>query len=1779
MAHLALSLKQVANFKPLPGEMATITFPSGSEYYGDVDQQGRPHGHGVLLNKKEGSRYGGHWFEGKQHGSGVLLTKAFDYDGEFANDGMYGAGTITYKEGDIALRDDRTGFSFFSPFEGMTSSAAPKPLEYRGDFHPQFHRHGRGRMIYKNDDTYDGEWVRNKREGRGKFSSADGDRYDGEWLDDQRHGTGKLKLSTGMLYEGAFLKGKRHGEGKLTFPNGDIYAGEFQDDDIRGFGVMRYRNGDVYEGAWKNGVRQGEGRFHLAKRKTVIAGQFSDGLLHGQGSVDYQQRGDFFAGHFNRGERKYGTMWFQDGAVYSGDWRGENMHGRGLMWFADGGFFSGKWSASLRHGFGEMTYSDGCEYVGDFVQDRRHGHGMLSLPDGRIAVGQWSGGDRLVQGYIGEWDGRSTLCGVGRFLYDDGSIYEGMVKAGKRDGFGVLSLRAKLEEKSAPSVVFTGAATLANVATVAASSSAPGTASGAGGPAPLASADTAKTKRKAEIGEIVCPHHDQYQALKAASAAAAAATGPNDGNVAAAAGPAEEIDSTTGSPQPDAGAATPAASSARPSGRQSPDQHRLLLADPPLAPPLASIAPQSAVVPPRPERPETPQPSPARPNRILRGSAAVEEPLGLPHPHNPCHFPRRTTLQAGDRGMLVSTPTLAALESKFSDERGDAASRGDSDVAPTMDLASRTADPPPGYHIVLQYKGLWSEDIPAGEGTLYFVSEGSTYQGQFAFGQRCGKGVLVSAVGQLYSGEWEGDRPNGTGCFFEVNKDQPIVAQELPTPTDEKDNAAAHSNSTDEDDDGFIGVEHPAATASTSATDDSTSAMSGSHHGAVKGLTNAAYGAISWIGRAASKLVPGRRRRSRQRPDASTEEEEAPVILGYAPIAAVEGGWHAGRLTQGSNFFFADGTIVQAQYLAGRAIVDFPHRSGTITTNTNTTSKSTTRSTTAAHVDPTTAIACHFCKQPFTWLRPAQPCKLCSRVACGSCLSDMSLQPHVPVHTDASEGAAGRATPGPDTAASHRPHVNVDRASSVKACKDCFNAVHQHLSFMTVWQPSERRPPRTSIDQPGSTSTPKEQVTNEYFVYRGYVAGDVPHYYGSLWYSNEACYTGEFRLGSRHGSGVLTFANGEEYRGSWADDERHGHGSCRLCDGTFVIGNWRSDDLLTLEYHGFCDASLRRSGLGYGYEPETGIKYNGQWSAGEQSGTGTVEWPDGSIYRGHMLANKPHGRGKWMGTSSSYVGEFEEGQPHGRGERREDVYALSGSFKFGQPHGVIVRRNFQTKDVLRTIYVNGTPYSHAFVQGQRQTDLSARECNGCNTAFGLFFRRHHCRCCGLVFCDRCSPRRAALPYHFRDIGQAPDPNGMSPLSDPLAVYRVCVPCSDKLSLGCAVGSVYFGTPRGLEYHGQLSTATHTPKGRGYFRLPRSGATVVAEDAEVALPAAVDRAAEELSAVHRGSWASRSQERLNEEDQRALEDIHTWWRDVAARSGVVESGAGTSSPVATLDAVDFGLDARFPILEGRTEADFMPASQDLGFDVAVFVDPRHKQADPPSQDKRLETENCAQEEGDAASAPPPLAAQDKDGSFAPVAFPPLPTPPSSDLLERPAIPVDPTHEEIAECVAAARLVSGSRLGVPPSSVLRLLKHCADAPSKPKLKEPFDTATWSFRSSAAMPVVRVTTSGEKANVDVRGRLATGKPLVAPALPPVAGTDLPRLEVGFNVTVGRDRASGDQVARTERVYHHSLSPAATGATTNARPPTGSAMQEPTNDVLPATDRPEGELGTVVG
>lgn len=181
-----------------------IRFDNGDVYNGQVNQDGQPHGRGVMDYNLNGyyATYEGMWENGERSGKGHYdkfskgggARHSYDYDGEWLHDLQHGKGVETIS--------DECGVHLSTVRE-----------VYKGGF-KEGKRHGHG-VIVKDNFT-------------GSFSD------------------GKNR------FEGEFQEGKTIGHGKWKYANGDTFEGEFADyGNKHGHGVYTYKNGLRFEGEWK----------------------------------------------------------------------------------------------------------------------------------------------------------------------------------------------------------------------------------------------------------------------------------------------------------------------------------------------------------------------------------------------------------------------------------------------------------------------------------------------------------------------------------------------------------------------------------------------------------------------------------------------------------------------------------------------------------------------------------------------------------------------------------------------------------------------------------------------------------------------------------------------------------------------------------------------------------------------------------------------------------------------------------------------------------------------------------------------------------------------------------------------------------------------------------------------------------------------------------------------------------------------------------------------------------------------------------------------------------------------------------------------------------------------------------------------------------------------------------------------------------------------------------------------------------------------------------------
>jgi len=141
---------------------------------------------------------------------------------------------------------------------------------YEGERNEARERHGKGKMLFKNNELYTGNYKNGKREGYGVYKFKNGAKYSGNYVNNLREGEGNFLYPDGSKYQGSFKEGKRCGFGKYIYTNGDYYEGEWEDDMKNGKGTYTFiATGSKKSGTWKNGVLVDEGQIIHADQRII----------------------------------------------------------------------------------------------------------------------------------------------------------------------------------------------------------------------------------------------------------------------------------------------------------------------------------------------------------------------------------------------------------------------------------------------------------------------------------------------------------------------------------------------------------------------------------------------------------------------------------------------------------------------------------------------------------------------------------------------------------------------------------------------------------------------------------------------------------------------------------------------------------------------------------------------------------------------------------------------------------------------------------------------------------------------------------------------------------------------------------------------------------------------------------------------------------------------------------------------------------------------------------------------------------------------------------------------------------------------------------------------------------------------------------------------------------------------------------------------------------------------------------------------------------------------
>ena len=93
---------------------------------------------------------------------------------------------------------------------------------------------------------YYGETKEGKPHGKGKLITKEGDVFEGTFVNGEGEGFFKVRYADGETFEGYFKKNLAEGKGKYLFKSRNLYEGEYKNGKCHGFGKLYYANGDKY---------------------------------------------------------------------------------------------------------------------------------------------------------------------------------------------------------------------------------------------------------------------------------------------------------------------------------------------------------------------------------------------------------------------------------------------------------------------------------------------------------------------------------------------------------------------------------------------------------------------------------------------------------------------------------------------------------------------------------------------------------------------------------------------------------------------------------------------------------------------------------------------------------------------------------------------------------------------------------------------------------------------------------------------------------------------------------------------------------------------------------------------------------------------------------------------------------------------------------------------------------------------------------------------------------------------------------------------------------------------------------------------------------------------------------------------------------------------------------------------------------------------------------------------------------------------------------------------
>lgn len=334
---------------------------------------------------------------------------------------------------------------------------------------------GKGKMVYTNGDSYEGDFVNGKRDGHGTYTFKNGQVYVGQFTDGLRNGRGRFTFSEGSVYVGSFVIDNFIGRGTYTPKSGGNQTGKFTvgqivdlqtrivGTDFWGKAEIIEILGDKYKvrDLWLRTIEivaeqqirpfTAPVKYEIGQNVEVLdKGIWYKGEIIGN-EVAYNDHYRIrFEGSTGRPDMSENVRFIRPGVGSSNATQstskclsGNCLNGFGKYLFANGNTYEGNFVNGRGNGKGKVVNTDGSSYVGDFVNGKMEGKGIFLSANGNTYDGMWANNVRSGQGkqtiqktgeyYVGQFAG-DKRHGKGKVTYKNGDIYDGDWVNGLREG-------------------------------------------------------------------------------------------------------------------------------------------------------------------------------------------------------------------------------------------------------------------------------------------------------------------------------------------------------------------------------------------------------------------------------------------------------------------------------------------------------------------------------------------------------------------------------------------------------------------------------------------------------------------------------------------------------------------------------------------------------------------------------------------------------------------------------------------------------------------------------------------------------------------------------------------------------------------------------------------------------------------------------------------------------------------------------------------------------------------------------------------------------------------------------------------------------------------------------------------------------------------------------------------------------------------------------------------------------------------------------------------------